>query len=132
MGTTFRTHTCGELRASHGGERVTLAGWVHRRRDHGQLTFFDLRDRHGLTQVVTNADEAGEAHAAAEPVRNEWVVQVEGVVRARPEGTANDELPTGAIEVAVDRFTVLNLLHRLANVDDPWRDVRKMARRLPT
>ena len=108
MGTTFRTHTCGELRASHGGERVTLAGWVHRRRDHGQLTFFDLRDRHGLTQVVTNADEAGEAHAAAEPVRNEWVVQVEGVVRARPEGTANDELPTGAIEVAVDQFVVLN------------------------
>ena len=108
MGTTFRTHTCGELRASHGGERVTLAGWVHRRRDHGQLTFFDLRDRHGLTQVVTNADEAGEAHAAAEPVRNEWVVQVEGVVRARPEGTANNELPTGAIEVAVDQFVVLN------------------------
>ena len=108
MGTTFRTHTCGELRAADVGERVTLAGWVHRRRDHGHLAFFDLRDRHGLTQVVTNADDAGDAHAAAEPARNEWVVQVEGVVRARPDGTANSELPTGEIEVAVDRFVVLN------------------------
>jgi aspartyl-tRNA synthetase len=108
MGTTFRTHTCGELRAADAGERVTLAGWVHRRRDHGHLAFFDLRDRHGLTQVVTNADDAATAHAAAELVRNEWVVQVEGVVRARPEGTANADLPTGEIEVAVDRFVVLN------------------------
>jgi aspartyl-tRNA synthetase len=108
MGTTFRTHTCGELRAADVGERVTLAGWVHRRRDHGHLAFFDLRDRHGLTQVVTNADDAGDAHAAAEPARNEWVVQVEGMVRARPDGTANSELPTGEIEVAVDRFVVLN------------------------
>jgi aspartyl-tRNA synthetase len=108
MGTTFRTHTCGELRAADVGERVTLAGWVHRRRDHGHLAFFDLRDRHGLTQVVTNADDAGDAHAAAEPARNEWVVQVSGVVRARPDGTANSELPTGEIEVALDRFVVLN------------------------
>jgi aspartyl-tRNA synthetase len=108
MSTAFRTHTCGELRAAHVGERVTLAGWVHRRRDHGHLAFFDLRDRHGITQVVTNADEAAEAHDAAEPARNEWVVQAEGVVRARPEGTANAELGTGEIEVAVDRFTVLN------------------------
>jgi len=108
MSTTFRSHTCGELRGSHVGERVTLAGWVHRRRDHGHLAFFDLRDRHGITQVVTNAEEAAEAHAAAEPARNEWVVQAEGVVRARPEGTANRELATGEIEVAVDRFEVLN------------------------
>jgi aspartyl-tRNA synthetase len=105
---SLRTHTCGELRASHVGERVTLAGWVHRRRDHGHLTFLDLRDRSGITQVVTNAEDAAEAHAAAEPARNEWVVQVEGTVRERPEGTANAELATGEIEVAVDRFTVLN------------------------
>ncbi len=108
MSTAFRTHTCGELRAAHVGERVTLAGWVHRRRDHGHLAFFDLRDRHGMTQVVTSADDAADAHDAADPARNEWVVQVSGVIRERPAGTANSELPTGEIEVAVDRFTVLN------------------------
>jgi aspartyl-tRNA synthetase len=108
MGQSFRTHTCGELRAEHVGERVTLAGWVHRRRDHGHLAFFDLRDRYGITQVVTSADESPTAHAAAEPVRNEWVVQVEGTVRHRPEGTTNAELETGEVEVAVDRFAVLN------------------------
>ena len=104
----FRSHTCGELRASHVGERVKLSGWVHRRRDHGHLAFFDLRDRYGITQVVTNADDAAEAHAAAEPARNEWVVQVDGVVRHRPEGTTNADLATGEIEVAVDSFRVLN------------------------
>ena len=108
MSQAFRTRTCGELRAEHAGERVTLAGWVHRRRDHGHLTFFDLRDRYGITQVVTSAEEAPEAHAAAEPVRNEWVVQVEGSVRHRPEGTTNAELATGEVEVAIDRFEVLN------------------------
>lgn len=108
MSQSFRTHTCGELRAEQVGERVTLSGWVHRRRDHGQLTFMDLRDRYGVTQVVTSAEEAPEAHAAAEAARNEWVVQVEGVVRHRPQGTINAELKTGEIEVAVDRFAVLN------------------------
>jgi aspartyl-tRNA synthetase len=108
MGQAFRSHTCGELRASHVGERVKLSGWVHRRRDHGHLAFFDLRDRYGITQVVTNADDAAEAHAAAEPARNEWVVQVEGVVRHRPEGTVNADLATGEVEVAVDSFAVLN------------------------
>ncbi|MBA3586314.1 MAG: aspartate--tRNA ligase, partial [Chloroflexi bacterium] len=108
MSTSFRTHTCGELRSDHVGERVTLAGWVHRRRDHGHLAFFDLRDRHGITQVVTNAEDAAEAHAAAEPARNEWVGQVEGVVRSRPVRTANAELATGEVEIAVDRFVVLN------------------------
>ena len=108
MSTSFRSHTCGELRAEHVGQRVTLAGWVHRRRDHGHLAFFDLRDRHGITQVVTSSDDAPDAHTAADPARSEWVVQVEGTVRERPEGTANRELPTGGIEVAVDRFEVLN------------------------
>lgn len=108
MSTFFRTHTCGELRSDHVGERVTLAGWVHRRRDHGHLAFFDLRDRHGITQVVTHAEDAADAHAAAEPARSEWVVQIEGVVRSRPDGTTNTELATGAVEVAVDRFIVLN------------------------
>ena len=108
MAQSLRTHTCGELRATDVGARVTLAGWVHRRRDHGHLTFIDLRDRYGITQVVTSADDAPKAHAAADPARSEWVVQVEGTVRARPAGTANAELATGEIEVAVDRFEVLN------------------------
>jgi aspartyl-tRNA synthetase len=108
MSTSLRSHTCGELRAEHVGERVTLSGWVHRRRDHGQLAFFDLRDRYGITQVVTNADDAPDAHTAAGPARSEWVVQVEGSVRHRPTGTTNAELSTGEIEVAVDRFAVLN------------------------
>jgi aspartyl-tRNA synthetase len=108
MAQAFRSHTCGELRPDHIGQRVTLAGWVHRRRDHGHLAFFDLRDRYGITQVVTNAEDASQAHQSAEAARSEWVVQVEGVVRERPDGTTNQELATGAIEVGVDRFTVLN------------------------
>jgi aspartyl-tRNA synthetase len=108
MAQSFRTHTCGELRVRDVGERVTLAGWVHRRRDHGHLTFFDLRDRYGITQVVTSADAEPVAHEAAQEVRNEWVVQIEGVVRHRPDGTVNAELPTGEVEVAVDRLNVLN------------------------
>jgi aspartyl-tRNA synthetase len=105
---SFRTHTCGELRPEHVGERVTLAGWVHRRRDHGHLTFFDIRDRYGITQVVTSADDAPGAHEAATEARNEWVLQVTGAVRHRPEGTTNSDLPTGEVEVAVDELTVLN------------------------
>jgi len=108
MAQSFRTHTCGDLRPDHVGKRVTLAGWVHRRRDHGHLTFLDLRDRYGITQVVTSAEETTDAHAAAEPVRNEWVIQVEGVVRERPAGTANTELATGQVEVAADAVSVLN------------------------
>jgi aspartyl-tRNA synthetase len=105
---SFRTHTCGELRAEHVGQRVTLAGWVHRRRDHGHLSFFDLRDRYGITQVVTNAEDGPEAHEAGADARSEWVIQVEGLVRHRPEGTTNPELGTGEVELAVDRLTVLN------------------------
>ena len=105
---SLRTHTCGELRPEQVGHRVTLAGWVHRRRDHGHLTFFDLRDRYGITQVVTSADEAPAAHEAGAEARNEWVIQVSGAVRHRPQGTTNPELPTGEIEVAVDELTVLN------------------------
>jgi aspartyl-tRNA synthetase len=104
----YKTHTCGELRAEHAGQTVTLAGWVHRRRDHGGLTFIDLRDRFGLVQIVTDPEKAPAAHAAFEPVRSEWVLQVTGTVRRRPEGMTNAELATGEIEVAVSELVVLN------------------------
>ncbi|HUG49221.1 MAG TPA: OB-fold nucleic acid binding domain-containing protein, partial [Candidatus Limnocylindria bacterium] len=80
LATTYRTHTCGELRLGDVGAGVALAGWVHRRRDMGSLIFLDLRDRHGITQVVIDEAEAPAAHAAAADVRNEFVVRVEGSV----------------------------------------------------
>ena len=87
---------------------VTLAGWVHRRRDHGALIFIDIRDRDGLTQVVFNPEVAPEAHAVASRLRNEWVVQVTGEVALRPEGTENPAMSTGEIEVAAAEASVLN------------------------
>ena len=71
----YKTHTCGELRAEHAGQEVVLAGWVHRRRDHGGVIFIDLRDRFGLTQIVANPEIAAEAHAALDPARNEWALK---------------------------------------------------------
>ena len=104
----LRSTSCGELRTGHVGQTVTLAGWVHRRRDHGNLIFIDLRDRYGLVQVVFNPELAPEAHAAAERFRSEWVVKVSGTVNARPEGTANPGLATGEIEVSASSTEVLN------------------------
>src|SRR5438128_6464256 len=104
----LRTHTCGEARASHAGKEVTLAGWVHTRRDHGELTFIDLRDRYGITQVVAHAKENPAAHKTLGRVRNEWVLRVRGNVRPRPEGTKNAKLPTGDVEVAASEIEVLN------------------------
>ena len=102
----LRTHTCGELTPAAAGSTVTLAGWVHRRRDLGGLTFIDLRDRYGITQVVAKAGEP--AHDALGAVRNEWVIRVQGTVRLRVEGTVNPKLPTGGIELAAARVEVLN------------------------
>ncbi|KKK50542.1 hypothetical protein LCGC14_3123980, partial [marine sediment metagenome] len=90
------------------GESVTLAGWVHRRRDHGGLIFIDLRDHDGLTQVVFNPKDAAEAYAVADTVRGEYVLQVEGTVAHRPEGTENPNLSTGEIEVKAHAATILN------------------------
>ena len=108
LATTYRTHTCGELRAADAGQEATLAGWVHRRRDQGGLVFIDLRDRHGLTQVVIDKATAPDAHAAAEGVRNEFVVQARGTVGKRPSGTENPKLPTGEIEVRATEVRVLS------------------------
>jgi aspartyl-tRNA synthetase len=103
----YRTHTAGELRAENAGERVKLAGWVNRRRDHGGLIFVDLRDRWGVTQVTFHP-EASDVFAAAEDLRPEWSIAVEGEVVRRPAGNENPELPTGEIEVSATVLTVLN------------------------
>ncbi|HUF37059.1 MAG TPA: aspartate--tRNA ligase [Anaerolineales bacterium] len=104
----YKTHTCGELRAAHAGQQVTLAGWVHRRRDHGGVIFIDLRDRFGLTQIIANPEIAPDAYTALNPARGEWVVRVEGFVRNRPEGLENPKLETGEIELEVHAVTILN------------------------
>ena len=103
----MRTHYCGELNAKHIGDAITVCGWVHRRRDHGGVIFLDLRDRQGLLQVVVDPDTE-EAFATADRARSEWVMQVTGLVRARPEGTLNTEMPTGEIEVLGREVRVLN------------------------
>ena len=104
----LKTISCGDVRAEHIGKTVTLAGWVHRRRDHGGLIFIDLRDREGIVQVVFNPDNAQDIHAIAESLRNEWVVQVTGTVTARPEGTENPNMATGEVEVSTEQVRVLN------------------------
>src|SRR5437660_5361176 len=104
----LRTHTCGELRASHAGNEVTLCGWVHRRRELGEVIFIDLRDRYGITQVVAHAKNNAAAHAALGDARSEWVLQVRGTVRPRPEGTKNPKLSTGEIEIVANSVTILN------------------------
>ena len=104
----LKSISCGSLRAEHAGQSATLAGWVHRRRDHGSLIFIDIRDRDGLTQVVFNPEIAPDAHRTAESFRNEWVVQVSGEVAPRPEGTENPGIATGAIELVASDARVLN------------------------
>ena len=103
-----KTHTCGELGLDRVGERVTLMGWVHRRRTQGGLIFIDLRDRWGIVQVVFNQGLSPDAHRIANDTRPEFVLSVTGLVQARPSGTENPNLATGAIEVAAESAEVLN------------------------
>jgi aspartyl-tRNA synthetase len=128
LATAYRSHTNGELRLSDAGLDVMLSGWVHRRRDLGQLIFIDLRDRHGLTQVVIDATEAPDAHAAASAVRNEFVLRVAGKVTKRLEGTENSKLATGEIEVRAASVDVLSTaatppfpINEAADADEPLR-----------
>ncbi len=103
----MRTHYCGHVNAEAVGQIVEVVGWVHRRRDHGGVIFIDLRDREGLLQIVFDPDTA-EIFAAAERIRGEYVLKVTGLVRPRPEGTVNPNMPTGEIEVLVSGLEVLN------------------------
>jgi aspartyl-tRNA synthetase len=122
----YKTHTCGDLRAEHVGQTVTLAGWVHRQRDHGGVTFIDLRDRFGLVQVVGNPDHPG--LSVLHEARSEWVLQITGEVRRRPAGAENPHLPTGEIEVDVKKVEALNpakplpfLINKDEDVDENLR-----------
>jgi len=102
----YRSHTCAALRQNDVGAQVRLSGWVHRVRDHGGILFIDLRDHYGLTQIVANPDTP--AFKMAENLRSEWVVRIDGEVKAREEGTVNEALPTGSIEVFASEIEVLS------------------------
>ena len=108
LGDWQRSHDCGTLTKERIGETVTLMGWAGRRRDHGGVIFIDLRDRYGITQVVFNPQHDESAHAKAESLRSEYVMAVQGVVEARPDGMVNPKLPTGAIEVNCHALRILN------------------------
>jgi aspartyl-tRNA synthetase len=108
LGNLERTHSCGALRSDHIGNRVTLMGWVAKRRDFGELTFIDLRDRAGITQVVFNSEDAPEAHGKAKELRGEYVIAVIGDVVARDENTRNPKIATGDVEIHAKELLVLN------------------------
>lgn len=103
----MRSHYCGAVNEEHIGQEVTLSGWVHRRRDHGGVIFLDMRDREGIAQVVIDPDTE-EAFALADRARSEWVLQIKGIVRARPEGTTNENMSTGKIEILGKELVILN------------------------
>lgn len=104
----LKSHSCGEISPAEAGQVVRLAGWVHRRRDHGGLIFLDIRDRTGLVQVVVDPSAAEAASATADTLRNEWVVAITGEVQLRPAGTENPRIATGGIEIHASEVTVLN------------------------
>ncbi len=104
----LKTHNCGQLHAGHVGQRVILAGWVHRYRSHGGVLFINLRDRSGIVQVTFDETDAPAAFATASQARAEWVLQVQGTIRRRPPGQENPDMPTGEVEVLADAVTILN------------------------
>src|SRR5579862_5568879 len=134
---SWRDLYCGELRAEHVGRRLTVAGWADTRRDHGGLVFVDLRDHTGKLQLVVNPERAEAAAAVAHEVRNEFVLQAEGELVARAAEAVNPDLPTGEVELQVDRLTILSRSTPLPfqldeeNVDETlrlryrWLDMRR-------
>ena len=119
----YKTHNNGELSVNIIGQEVTLAGWVHRQRDHGGVMFIDLRDRFGIVQVVANPTISTQAAQTAEEVRSEWVIQVIGVVRRRPEGSENPNMPTGEIEIEATKINVITRANPLPFVINKEEDV---------
>ena len=124
----FRTLYCGDVREEHIGQKITLAGWLHRRRDHGGLVFIDLRDSRGIVQIVINPTEPDLDFETIQEFRNEWLIQVTGTVGERPEGTVNVNLPTGKTEVLATRVSVINPsntppfnVNESSNVDESLR-----------
>jgi aspartyl-tRNA synthetase len=123
-----RTHNCGELRSGNADEAVILAGWVHKRRDHGGLIFIDLRDREGITQVVVNPEIDKIAHKKAHEIRSEYVLAVKGKVVKRPEGTINPKIGTGEIEVIAEDLEILNESKPLPFLIEEGEEVSEMLR----
>jgi aspartyl-tRNA synthetase len=125
-----RTATCGALKKADVGKTVTLNGWVHRKRDHGGISFINLRDRYGITQVVVDlaGPEAGDLAAPTAELRNEYCVAVEGLVRSRPDSMVNPEMPTGEIEVLAQRLVILNKSEALPFQIDAVSDAREELR----
>jgi aspartyl-tRNA synthetase len=108
----MRTHYCGELRKEHIGETVTLYGWVDRYRDHGGVTFLDLRDRSGLVQIVSDPQRTPNSYEQSNLVRNEYVVAITGRVTERPDESLNTRIPTGEVEIYADKIDILNGIHK--------------------
>ena len=105
-----RTHKCNQVTSDLIGQEISVSGWIHRRRDHGGVIFFDLRDDNGLVQVVYNPDSK-DTFALAETCRNEYVIKVSGAVLKRPEGTINENMITGEIELEADKIQLLKHQH---------------------
>jgi aspartyl-tRNA synthetase len=123
----MRSHSSNQINTSLIGETITLAGWVHRRRDHGGLVFVDLRDRHSMVQVVTEPEQTG-AYAIAQELRNEFVIKVTGKLRPRPEGMTNPNLPSGGVELVADELTILNRSEVLPIQIDDYKEVGEETR----
>ena len=119
----YKTHNNGELSIQNIGQEVTLAGWVHRQRDHGGVMFIDLRDRFGIVQIVANPTISSQAAQTAEEVRSEWVIQVVGLVRHRPEGSENPNMVTGEIEIEASQINVITRANPLPFLINKEEDV---------
>ena len=123
----MKSHYCGEITSSNLKEKVTICGWIHRRRDHGGVIFLDVRDIKGICQAVVNPDNK-ESFQLAESIRNEFVVQIEGVVRNRLKGTINKNMQTGEIEIEVANINILSKANTPVFPIDEYQEVNEDVR----